>query len=101
MEMTDVDFTFDEEQSEQDREKQLRLGRDRRTNGINKLLQDKETREWLWYILSNCGLFTRGTSTDPVSVGYRSGLRDIGLLMLEDILIANPAAYRQMMEENK
>ena len=96
--MTDVD-SFEEDEFE-DRERQLRLGRDRRQNGINKLLQDKEVREWLWDMLLQCGVFTQLPGLDPIQMAYRSGRKDIGMLILNEIILANPDAYRKMMEEN-
>lgn len=91
---------WDEDELEE-REQQLRLSRDRRKNGVSKLLENPDCRNFLWELLLYSGVYAQGRSDNPTDMAYRSGRRDMGFIILNEILQANPALYQIMKQENE
>lgn len=86
----------DEQQIEfQEREKKKR---ERDLSDLKKVLAMPEGRRLLWRLLSEAGVF-RTTFTGNSQTFLNEGRRQIGLLILSEIMQAKPEAFTQMQRE--
>ncbi len=67
---------------------------------FKKLLSVREFRAHLWRIIQACQTFNHGfVPGDPHASSYTEGQRSIGLMILSEVLDADPKAFLQMREE--
>lgn len=65
------------------------------------LLRSKETRRFLWRMLSHCGVFHLSYRPgDPHGTEFREGRRSIGLELIAQMVECDAEAYQQMIAEN-
>jgi len=67
---------------------------------VQNIMRNEDSREFIYGHLQSCGVFESIFSTDPVQLGYSSGMRDAGLLLLGEIKEAAPDDYLKMIREN-
>ena len=70
-----------------------------RMAGFGQLLQNKQGRSWLWWLLGECGVF-RTSFTGNSATFFNEGKRDIGLKLMADLTREFPDAYMTMTKEN-
>ena len=70
-------------------------------DGLRSLLSTKNGRAWLWDLMSELGPFqTSFTSSDPMTVAYNTGRKDVGLKLLATLTTPeNIGWFVKMMEE--
>jgi len=71
----------------------------RRRAGLKRVLEDPMGREYLWSLLSRCGLYTSMSGLDPIAMANAAGRRDIGLSLVADMSEVMPTAYVTMQIE--
>jgi hypothetical protein len=70
-------------------------------SGLRKLMSDPEGRVWMWELLSLCGIYHSGFSSDALAMAFNEGRRDIGLRITAEINRLNPEFYARMTAENQ
>jgi hypothetical protein len=57
-------------------------------------------RAWMWDLLSQCGVFQTSANVNPYYTYLNEGKRNIGLMLLAQLMRATPAAYIRMTQES-
>ena len=83
----------DEEKSKIERDRLRHL------NDIRKVVSLPEGRRIYYYVLEKAGVF-RSSFTGNSTTFFNEGARNVGLIMLGDLMEAKPDALNQMMREN-
>ena len=89
---------FDTEDERKKFNERQKKQRDKETNDVKKLLDIPEGRRFFWRLLSGTGVF-RTSMTGNSQTFFNEGRRDIGLMILKDVMEANPGAFSQMQRE--
>lgn len=92
--------TSDKEQVNKARKKHARNRADR-LRFIEAAMDQEEGRGWYFDILNFCKVFRTPFNDDPYRTAFSCGELNVGLRILEDIQIAAPKQYLQMLQENK
>lgn len=84
----------DRARSAKDRQKEL-------DGAIKAIMAHKQTRAWMWDLLSACGLYRMSARAgDPHMTYFHEGERNVGLRLLVQLQRACPELYATMTEEN-
>lgn len=86
-----------EEESKKLKEYQKRL-KDREVEDLKKILAHPEGRRFIWRLLSESGVF-RTSFTGNSTTFFNEGKRDIGLLILSEVMKADMSKFTQMQNE--
>lgn len=100
--MSEKDKTFnaaDESQVKDRRRKDERL-RDIELADVKKLMSQREGRRFVWRMLDRAGVF-RTSFTGNSTTFFNEGMRNIGLIVLADVMAACADQYVVMMNESK
>ncbi len=74
--------------------------RDRDTRDVlTALLTERKGRDWMWSLLSAAHMYEANPPSDPLQMAYREGERNIGLMLMQQLLRHAPNAIIQMMQE--
>ena len=92
--------TSDKEQVNKARKKYARKRADR-LKVVQAMMQHPEGRGWFYDILTFCKVFQTPFKDDPYRTAFSCGEQNIGLRIMEDIQIAAPKQYLDMINENK
>lgn len=76
--------------------KRERIDREQEINDMASILETEAGRRTLWRYLMAAGIFKCSFTGDATTTVFWEGNRNIGLKILDDIMLANPAAYHQM-----
>ena len=71
-----------------------------RKSGLRKLMSDVEGRAWMFGLLSTTGFACSSFSHDALTMAFKEGQRQIGLLLVAEINRLNPEFYVKMCLEN-
>lgn len=74
--------------------------RERELEDLLKVLSSPEGRRFVWRILSAAGIFRSSFAPDDRGTSFREGQRDIGLMVLEDVMLRKPERFVQMQQEH-
>jgi hypothetical protein len=66
-----------------------------------KLLKSKEGQRFIWRYLSAAGIFRPSFSNDPLVMAYNEGKRNLGLILLAEVMALDPDAYIRMTKMEK
>lgn len=83
-----------------DSERKVKSRDMRHENNMRYVLAEYRGREFIWDLLSHCGVF-RSSFTGNSETFFNEGKREIGLKLMSDIIKADVDAYPLMMKENK
>lgn len=93
---------FDElEEVSQKLSKKQKLELEAQAEDFRKLLDSPGNRYWIWKLLSRCRVFHTLSVSSPHDMAIRSGQRDVGLWVLNEILEHHPEAFYNMQKEAK
>ena len=95
--MTDYDPT--DRKHIKEAEKAARLAERERQDVVRALLQHPSGRAWYLSILERCHMFAASFSKNALEMAFAEGERNVGLQLLNDIMIACPERYVEMMRE--
>ena len=95
--MTD---TGDPKQVRQKKTK-MQLRRERETEELRALLEDKKMRDFLWRLLEQCGVYHTTFTGEGPSTFFNEGKRQIGLWVLEETFASDVSAYALMQTEQR
>ena len=88
----------DIEEKQKERSEKERRRRDREVADLKKVLSIPEGRRFIWKLMSESGVF-RTSFTGNSSTFFNEGRRDIGLLILNEVMASKPEAFTQMQRE--
>jgi hypothetical protein len=100
--MSDKDKSFnasDESQVKDRKRKDERL-RDIELADVKKIMGSYEGRRFMWRLLDRAGVF-RTSFTGNSTTFFNEGMRNIGLIVLADVMAACADQYVVMMNESK
>lgn len=66
---------------------------------IEKLMEKAEGRRIVWRLLEQCNVFGTTFSHEPLTMAFNEGQRNIGLLILADVMEVAPKRYMVMTLE--
>jgi len=90
---------FQDTSPQDNAEKKIERIRLRHLNDIRKIVAMPEGRRFYFFILKEAGVF-RSSFTGNSTTFFNEGARNIGLIVLRDLMEARPDALTQMMREN-
>jgi hypothetical protein len=79
----------------EDRRKRLA---ERQHSDLRKVLGGPEGRRFVWRLMSEAGVF-RSSFTGNSETFFREGKRNIGLMILGDVMVAQPDSFTVMQRE--
>jgi hypothetical protein len=71
-----------------------------RQDFLREILRRKDGREWLYGLLEVCHVYQVNLNTNPHLLYFSEGERNIGTIILAEIVAAEPASYVKMLEEH-
>lgn len=69
-------------------------------NDIIQVMKLPAGRRWIWRILETSRVFGSVYSADANTTYFREGQRNLGLLLMGQLIEANPALFLQMQSEH-
>ena len=90
---------FQDTSPQDNAEKKIERIRLRHLNDIRKIVAMPEGRRFYFFILKEAGVF-RSSFTGNSTTFFNEGARNIGLILVRDLMEAKPDALNQMMREN-
>lgn len=90
-----------DEKQVKEAERKGKLARDREIDDVRFILSSETGRRFIWKTLERCKVFELSFNHSGAITSFNEGMRNIGLILLSDVMGANPEAYLQMMKENK
>lgn len=88
----------DEKQVKKNKKKKQSM-RDKQLTELRDILDSVKAREFIWRILSECGMTTQAPFGDALQMARFEGRRDIGLWLAIEIAQAPGDAYSRMQAE--
>ena len=85
----------------QKKKTKAQLRRLRETEWLKEILNTEGGRDFLWRLLTECGVYHTSFTGDAPGTFFKEGKRHIGLWALEEIFAANKQAYSIMQEEKR
>lgn len=73
--------------------------RRREIGDFRKVLETPEGRRLLWRVVSETGVYNESFVPDSNITAFKEGKRNIGLLLIAEINIANPTKFAQMQSD--
>ena len=80
-------------------EKQSRIEERQRLDTIRVLMSTTAGRQWVYDRLSQCHVFASSFSLNAYESAFKEGERNVGLQILNDVMMASPDNYVLMMRE--
>lgn len=74
--------------------------RSRVLDDIARIMETDAGRRFLWRLLEAAHCFQSSFATDPHLTAFREGERNLGLMILADVLEACPDRFAEMAREN-
>ena len=73
--------------------------RDKEISDLRKVLGMVEGRRLIWKLMSEAGVFRSSFDQSDMSMAFNEGRRDMGLMLMDDILKVAPQSFSQMQKE--
>lgn len=70
-------------------------------NDIREIMAFRKGRRFMWRMLENAGIYKSSFALENAIMAFNEGQRNIGLMLLADIMEAAPEKYNLMMKEQK
>lgn len=83
-----------------ERQKSAKLRELRRVNGLKKVLEQPDSRLWLWDLLTFCGI-SRTSFTGNSTTFFNEGQRNVGLKVQADMVKNFPEQYINLLKEGE
>ena len=80
-------------------EKQARLDERAKREVVGDLMAYGQGRQYIWELLSRAHVFTSSFAHDTVAMAFNEGERNMGLIVLGDIMAFCPEQFHVMMRE--
>ena len=77
-----------------------KLKEEQELDDVKFILDSPQGRRFFWRYLSKCGVFTTSFTGNSTTY-FNEGSRNIGLMLMEDIMNVDPDAYSMMLKENR
>src|SRR5262245_7475991 len=81
-------------------EKDAKLAEQQRRETITQIMDSIPGRRWMLEKLEECHVFRTSFHREPTAMAFAEGQRDIGLKLLNDIMVSCPDHYILMMRES-
>lgn len=81
------------------RDEILKRDKDREIEDLKKLLSMPEGRRYIWRLMAHAGVF-RTSFTGNSTTFFNEGKREIGLMVISEVMNASPSSFTQMQNES-
>ncbi len=98
--MVGEEIRFEEDQEAQVLAEKAKADHNMQVQQLRAMLEEKVFRDFVWRVLSRCGIYDGGFALDLATLGFKAGKREVGLRILAEIMEAEPSAYVIMQQEN-
>lgn len=68
---------------------------------LNFMLRNPQSRRFLWWLISSCGIYGTSYSETHAAAAFREGERNVALKILAEIGKHYPLAYADLMREQQ
>jgi hypothetical protein len=72
-----------------------------RDSVLKGLMDIPEGRNWLWWMLGQTNVFHAVFSQNAMTMAHKEGARNVGLMLLAEIMRVAPDQYVQMLKERR
>lgn len=79
--------------------KHVKLRRSQELRDLREVLAGPGGRRVIWKLLGDCGVFRSSFNTNGSVVFFNEGMRQIGLVLMADVMEADEGAYSRMASE--
>ena len=66
---------------------------------IQSVMKFRDGRRFMWRVLEKAGIYDSSFSVDPAILAFKEVQRNIGLMLISDIMKATPDKYQVMAKE--
>ena len=80
-------------------QKQAKVQEQQRKEDVNGIMSVEPGRKWMCELLEHCHIFSTSYSDVTARMAFMEGQREVGILLLTDIMGACPDQYVLMMRE--
>ena len=97
-----IDEPFDAGNARQvsERTRKARREQAEQDNVLVQVMTTTAGRRWMWWLLSECGVFRSSFSPEALVMAKCEGERNIGLILTAQIMRVRPMEYVTMTTEN-
>lgn len=83
-------------------DKRRKAGRKRKAEEqvVYTIMSTQSGREWMHSLLSSCHCFSSSFTGESLSMAFKEGERNIGLILTAQIMKAAPGEFIQMLKEH-
>lgn len=93
----------DESEGREEAVKEARLlesiDEDAKVANLRRLLQDEGMRDFMWEVLTHCGIYRSTYNRNMGDMSHAEGQRNVGLWLLSEIADADPMAESVMKQK--
>lgn len=75
--------------------------RNNELNDVREIMAFKKGRRFMWRLLDTAGIYRSTFALENAVMAFNEGQRNMGLMLLADIMEASPEKYTLMMKEAK
>ena len=101
MKFIDPQDLIEQEAAEQRETEAKQLSRQVEIDDFKSLMDGKAGRRFVWRLLDKAGVFRATDRTDALSMAFREGTRNFGLMLLTEINETCPEKYNLMVKEQQ
>src|SRR3990167_2755508 len=98
-ELNTPEIDVGEKEQVKTRKKKYKLVRENELEGIKQILGTPLGRRFLWRVLARCHMFHSISYPQAVNMAIKSGERDIGLWLINEINAADKNGYIRLITE--
>lgn len=93
---------MDTDQEEKETKKKIsksQLYKEGKQQSLKDLLSTEYGRGWMYDLIVGLGVFTKTHGNDGITLARNGGLRDAGLMLLDEVMAIDPHMYCVMHRE--
>jgi hypothetical protein len=83
------------------RKTKAQLAQERKDEELREILSTEGGRYFVWRLMSECHMYGSVSHQDPMRMAQLSGMRDVGLAIMEELMTSHPSIYPTMVLEAK
>ena len=100
MQTSGIQYLDELEALKQKNDEKYKKRREKELNDLTAVLRTVEGRRFVWRILTESMLFcTTFSGNDPLTQSRNEGKKDVGYMLINDVMSSNPQLFIQMQNE--
>lgn len=89
-----------QEKARREEQARTRSAREQQIEDVKWLLKHGQGRRFIWRLLEKAGIYRSTFTGDAAQAAFLEGVRSVGLMVIADVLEADPDAYTTMLKEH-